>query len=108
MPHNEILSEVEKLEVINQLISTENGLRFFLWLCHNVCNYNVSSVGYENGSVSNAATLFNEARKDIWRTIRPYIIHELLARIETHDVYLTQEELKAEKHKPDDSEEEEI
>lgn len=87
------LSDKEKLQVINWLATQELGLKFLRWLAHEVCNYNVTSIGYENGAASANATMFNEARKDIWRTVRSYLFHSNLIKIESHDMLLQQEKL---------------
>jgi hypothetical protein len=93
MQRRKILTEAEQLEIINELASQETGRRFLQWLCHDVCNYQITSIAYENGELSLNATTFNEARKDIWRIIRPYILAGELAKIETLDVLLDQEAL---------------
>jgi hypothetical protein len=93
MPRKQILNESERLEILNWLASQENGIRFLQWLCHDVCNYQVTSVGYDNGALSPYMTLFNEARKDIWRLIRPYLLAHFVGMIESIDVRMNQEAL---------------
>lgn len=87
------LSEKEKVQMLNWLVSQEMGLKFLRWLVHDICQYNVTSIGYENGMVSAYASLFNEARKDIWREIRSFIFHSNLVKIESHDMLLLQQKL---------------
>lgn len=95
MQRKPILSEQERLETLNWLASDERGLQFLRWLCHDVCNFNVTSIAYEGGVLSQFATIFNDARKDIWRILRPYLLPQWLAEIEPYDVFLDQEALKA-------------
>lgn len=87
------LSDKEKIEMLNWLASQEMGKKILRWIVHDVCQYNITSIGYENGMVSAYASLFNEARKDIWRTLRAYIFASHLVNIESYDMVLQQEKL---------------
>lgn len=92
-PKETLMSESERLHFLNQIASTPAGLKFLRWLCHEICTYHDTSATLELGKSSLNACLFNEGRKDIWRSIRPYLTMENLGKIDGFDVFKEHERI---------------
>lgn len=93
MPPSSVMSEEDRLSFLSKLAEDPMGCKFLRWLCLEICAYHYPAVTLENGATSANAALCNDARKDVWRAIRPYLHHSKLAMVETFDVELTHERI---------------
>lgn len=93
MAPSSMMSEEERLSFLSKLVDDESGCKFLRWLCLEVCAYHFPAATLENNATSPNATLCNDARKDVWRAIRPYLHHSKLAMVETFDVQLIHERI---------------
>ena len=85
-PRTTLMSESELLHFLNKIALDPAGIKFLRWLCHEVCTYHDTSATLELGKSSTNACLFNEGRKDVWRSIRPYLAMDNLGKVDGFDV----------------------
>jgi len=97
-----LMTESELLHFLNRLAEDPAGMKFLRYLCHDLCTYHDTSATMEVGKVSINACLFNEGRKDIWRTLRPFFTAQFLGEIESFDVILQHERLMSVELKDED------